>query len=86
MPIALSQPMPPYTEEARKARIDGTVVLHATIRKDGTADNIKVCKGVGYKLDESAIKAVSKWRFVPAKKNGVEVDVKSKIEIRFRVD
>jgi periplasmic protein TonB len=73
-----------YTEEARKANIEGIVVLHTTFRKYETVDNIKVCKGLGYKLDESAINAVSKWRFVPAKKNGVAVDVRAKIEFRFK--
>jgi TonB family protein len=58
------------------------VVLQATFRKDGTVDNIKVCKGLGYKLDESAINTVSKWRFVPAIKNGGEVDVKANANSR----
>jgi TonB family protein len=83
-PVALFQPFPPYTDEARRANIAGIVVLKAIIRKDGTVDNIKVCKGLGYKLDESAINTVSKWRFQPGTLNGKPVDVIAKIETRWR--
>lgn len=62
----LTQRLPTYTEVARKSRIEGTPVLKVFIRKDGTAGNIKVLKGLGYGLDESAIHTISqKWRFSP---------------------
>jgi len=83
-PQLLSQSVPYYTEEARKAKVKGTVVLEATIHKDGTIDNFRVARGLGYGLDESAINAVStKWRFRAATCNGRPVDSSATIEVNF---
>jgi len=85
-PIPIVQPLPPYTEEARKAKIEGIVSLRAIIRKDGTVDSIKVVKGLSYGLDDSAIQTISsKWRFKPGKLKGDPVDVIANIEVRFRM-
>ena len=59
-------PIPQYTDQARKAHIQGTVVLQTTITIEGKAVNISVVKGLGYGMDEKAIEAVKKWRFKPA--------------------
>jgi protein TonB len=65
-PEVLFQPLPAYTEEARKARAEGIVLIQAIIRKDGTVDSFKVLRGLGYGLDESAINTIAtKWRFRP---------------------
>lgn len=86
MPRALAQPLPPYTEEARKEHIEGVVVLQAVILRDGTVTNFKVVKGLGHGLDESAINTIaSKWRFSPAMLEGNKVDVITNIEVRFRM-
>jgi TonB family protein len=85
-PIALRQPLPAYTEEARQARIEGFVLIQAIIRKDGTADTFKVLRGLGYGLDESAIQTIAfKWRFKPGTLNGTPVDVYANIEVSFRL-
>lgn len=85
-PVALSQPLPAYTEEARKARAEGIVLIQAIIRKDGTVDSFKVLRGLGYGLDESAINTIAtKWRFKPGTYNGVPVDVQANIEVSFRL-
>jgi periplasmic protein TonB len=85
-PQALIQPLPPYTEEARKAHIEGVVVLQAVILADGTVAGFKVLKGLGYGLDDSAIHTISsKWRFSPGTLNGTKVDVIANIEVRFRM-
>jgi periplasmic protein TonB len=85
-PRALIQPLPPYTEEARKAHIEGVVVLQAVILSDGTVTSFKVLKGLGYGLDDSAINTIStKWRFSPGTRNGTKVDVIANIEVRFRM-
>jgi TonB family protein len=85
-PVPLVQPLPPYTDEARKARIEGIVLLQAIIRKDGTVDSFKVIRGLGYGLDESAIYTiVSKWRFKPGTLNDIPVDVQANIEVNFRM-
>ena len=85
-PVVLSQPLPEYTEEGRKAKVMGVVVLEAIIRKDGTVDSFKVVRGLGYGLDESAVKTVStKWRFRPATRNGSPVDFRAIIEVTFSI-
>lgn len=85
-PVVLSQPLPAYTEEARKARAEGIVLIQAIIRKDGTVDSFKVLRGLGYGLDESAINTIAtKWRFKPGTYNGAPVDVQANIEVSFRL-
>ena len=85
-PVVLFQPLPAYTEEARKARAEGIVLIQAVIRKDGTVDSFKVLRGLGYGLDESAINTIAtKWRFKPGTFNGAPVDVQANIEVSFRL-
>ncbi len=85
-PQILYQPLPPYTQEAREARAEGTILLEVIIRKDGSVDSLKVLEAVGYGLDESAIRTVAKeWRFSPGSLNGRPVDVQANIEISFRL-
>lgn len=84
-PRPISQPRPPYTDEARRAGVEGNLTLAVNIRKDGTVEPIKVISGIGYGLDESAIDTVStSWRFEPAKtQDGTPVDVKASVEVTF---
>jgi TonB family protein len=59
-------------------------VLEVMIRKDGSASPLKVVRGLGYGLDESAVETVKKkWRFKPGMKDGKPVEVKADIEIQF---
>jgi TonB family protein len=82
----LAQPLPQYTEQARKARVEGIVVLQAVVRKDGTVDSFRVLRGLGYGLDESAINTIAtKWRFRPGTLNGQPVDVQANIEVSFKL-
>jgi TonB family protein len=83
-PKPISMPKPEYTDEARKARIEGTVVLQAVVRKNGTVDTFRILQGLGHGLDESAIQTVSQqWRFMPGMKDGQPVDVMISIEVSF---
>jgi TonB family protein len=85
-PIALVQPLPSYTDEARETHTEGIILLQAVIRKNGSVDSFKVLKGLGHGLDESAIDTISKrWRFKPGTRNGVSVDVRANIEVSFRL-
>lgn len=85
-PVAIYQPLPPYTAEARNAHVEGVVALVAIIRKDGTVDSFRVVRSLGYGLDESAINTIAaKWRFKPGTFNGVPVDVQANIEVSFRL-
>jgi len=60
-------PEPPYTDEARKAKLQGNVTLRVLIGADGRAARIQLVKGLGLGLDEQALQAVHSWRFVPAR-------------------
>jgi TonB family protein len=85
-PVPLHQPLPPYTQDARNARVEGLVLLQGIIRKDGSADSFKIVRGLGYGLDESAINTISgQWRFKPGTLDGKPVDVQANIEISFRL-
>lgn len=84
-PAVIYKVDPEYSEEARKAKYSGTVLLQLVVDVDGRAKNIKVVKGVGLGLDEKAIEAVQKWKFSPGKKNGSAVPVYATVEVNFRL-
>ena len=76
---------PTYPKAARKAKIVGSVILRAVIRKDGTMGGIVVLRAPGANLgfEEAAMEAVKKWRYKPATKSGEPVDVYFTVEIIF---
>ena len=76
---------PEYSEEARKAKYSGTVLLSIEVDPSGRARNVSVTKGVGLGLDEKAIEAVNKWRFNPGLKDGKPVTVRAQVEVNFRL-
>ena len=63
--------------------MQGTVVLEAVISADGVPKIVRVVRSLGYGLDESAIAALERWRFNPARKDGVPVNVSLNVEINF---
>lgn len=76
---------PEYSEQARKAKYQGTVVLNLVVQKDGTVRDIEILQPLGLGLDEKAIEAVTQWRFNPGMRNGEPVDVAAIIEVTFRL-
>lgn len=83
-PVVLVQTTPKYTDDAIKAKVQGVVFLQAVIRKNGRADSFKVIRGLGYGLEESAIREIAtNWKFKPGMKDGREVDVLATIEVTF---
>jgi TonB family protein len=76
---------PDYTEDARAAKYQGTVVLYVEIGPDGGARNMRVLRSLGLGLDQKAIDAVSQWQFQPGMRNGVPVTVQATIEVNFRL-
>jgi TonB family protein len=86
VPACTYCPIPGYSDEARKARIQSaTVVLMVTISAQGSAEKISVLKSPGYGLAEKAIETVSDWKFRPAPgKDGAPVPVAVPIEVSFR--
>lgn len=84
-PRVLSSPDPEYSEEARKAKYQGTVVLWVIVGADGRPRDIRVSRTLGMGLDEKAVEAVKTWRFEPARKDGQAVAVQINIEVNFRL-
>jgi periplasmic protein TonB len=84
-PIAIYKPEPAYSEEARKAKYQGTVVLWIIIDAAGSVTDCKVVKPLGLGLDEKAIETVRTWKFKPAMKNSSPVPVKVSVEVSFRL-
>jgi len=84
-PVLLSKSEPEYGEEARKARLQGTVVLHIVIDAQGEAQNITVSHSLGLGLDDRAVEAVKKWKFKPGKLNGKPAAVEAYVEVNFRL-
>jgi TonB family protein len=84
-PVLIHKTEPEYTEEARAAKYQGTVLLYVEVDPNGNATNIKVQRGLGLGLDEKAIEAVKKWKFKPGQKDGNPITVAATIELNFRL-
>lgn len=84
-PVPIMKVEPEYSEEARKAKYQGTVLLAIVVDEDGRTRNIRVVRSLGMGLDEKAIEAVSKWRFRPGYKDGKPVPVQANVEVNFRL-
>jgi len=84
-PQAISAPDPDYTEEARRAKKQGTCVLWLIVDAAGRPRDIKVVRGLGLGLDAKAMEAVRQWRFQPALKDGKPVDVQISVEVEFHL-
>lgn len=84
-PVLLYKTEPEFSEDARKARLQGVVVLIAEIDERGRAVNIRVRQPLGLGLDEKAIQAVRQWRFRPGMRNGRPIVRQALIEVYFRL-
>jgi TonB family protein len=84
-PVLISKVEPEYSEEARKAKHSGMVLLSVVVDDQGVPRDIKVVRPLGLGLDEKAIEAVARWRFRPAFRNGRPVAVTANVEVNFRL-
>jgi periplasmic protein TonB len=84
-PRAIYAPDPEYSEEARKAKYQGVVVLWLVVGPDGRPRDMRVQRGLGMGLDEKAVEAVKQWKFEPATKDGKPVAVQINVEVNFRL-
>ncbi len=76
-------PRPNYTEEARRARVQGVVILQAVVDALGNVDSVKVLKGLPEGLTESALQVVQQWRYEPATLHGEPVPVYINVTVNF---
>jgi protein TonB len=84
-PRAIYTPEPEFSEEARKAKYQGVVVLNIIVGTDGRVHNPRVVRSLGMGLDEKAIEGVKTWKFDPSKKDGRAVAVEMNIEVAFNL-
>jgi protein TonB len=76
---------PEFSEQARKAKYQGVVVLSIEVDSSGNVRNIRVRQSLGLGLDEKAIEAVSHWRFRPAILNGKPVATEAVVQVNFQL-
>jgi len=74
-----------YTDEARRANVEGEVLLEIVVRRDGTVGDVRVLRRLGSGLEQRAVQAVRQWRFAPARLRGAAVDVIVEVAVDFRL-
>ncbi|MDQ3281044.1 MAG: TonB family protein [Acidobacteriota bacterium] len=84
-PQELDRVVPRYPAMARRAGVQGPVVIRGIVRRDGTIDDLEVIKDLPYGLGEEARRAVSRWRFRPATYRGEAIDVYYTVTVNFRL-
>jgi len=84
-PRVIYQTDPEFSEEARKAKFQGSCVLGLVVDANGRPTNIRVLNALGMGLDEKAIESVKNWRFEPDKKDGRGVAVEIAVEVDFHL-
>jgi TonB family protein len=82
-PVPLKKIDPKYPPTLISDHVEGEVVLYAVIRGDGSVDSIQLVRGVDEQLDANAINALSQWKFRPASKQGVPVELEAIVHIPF---
>ncbi|MGA9646519.1 MAG: M56 family metallopeptidase, partial [Candidatus Korobacteraceae bacterium] len=85
VPIPTYKPEPPYTKEARAAKLQGTVVCSVVVDDTGNVADVQVVRSLEKGLDESAMQTLRTWKFQPATKDGKPVPVKVVVEVSFRL-
>jgi periplasmic protein TonB len=86
-PRAIFQPEAEFSDEARRAKYEGTVVVTLIVDANGNPQNVHVTRTLGMGLDEKAVEAVQKYKFKPAmdERTGKPVPVMVSVEVRFRL-
>ena len=84
-PAVLYRVDPEFSEEARKAKYQGTVILTIEVGEDGGPRRFRIVQGLGLGLDQKALEAVAQWKFRPAMRNGRPVRAPATIQVNFRL-
>jgi TonB family protein len=83
-PVCIYCPMPPYSDEARKKDLNGSVGVDVTVTTQGAVEDIVVTRALGLGLDEKAIEAMKGWKLKSCSKDGQAVACRVVIEVAFR--
>ncbi len=84
--IPSTQTKPNYTEVARRAKIQGIVIIEAVIDRQGNVTEARILKGLPFGLDQEALRALRQWKFRPGTLNGQPVPVYYNLTINFRLN
>ena len=85
-PVCVYCPNPDYSDEARRAKFQGNVVLQVTINPQGRVDNAEITEVVGLGLEQKSLEAVKKWQFKPfVDPEGNPASVSVAVEVSFRL-
>jgi TonB family protein len=84
-PVLVEQVQPRYPATARRAGVEGRVILRAVIRRNGSVDDVEVIRDLPHGLGEAAREAVEQWRFRPARYEGQPIDVYYTVTVNFRL-
>lgn len=84
-PSCISCSDPEYTEAARRARLEGTMVLWVIVNEEGKAERFRIREPFGMGLDDAAVEAVREWEFRPAMRDGKPVPVYMTIEVNYHL-
>jgi TonB family protein len=84
-PRVLKRVEPQYSDEARRNKWQGVVVLEVVIDEKGKVVEARVVKSLGMGLDEQALKAAKKWKFAPGTKDGKPVPILVDLQVDFRL-
>jgi len=84
-PRLLKEVRADYTEEARRQGLKGEVVLEIVVRRDGSVGDVHILQGLGGGLNNQSMEAVRQWRFSPAQRHGVPVDVIVEVSVEFKL-
>jgi protein TonB len=84
-PELIYDPEPEYSDEARKQKYQGVVLLQVIVGEDGRPRDVRIARSLGFGLDEKALEAVRQWRFEPGRMNGRAVAVVVNVQVNFRL-
>jgi protein TonB len=87
LPQKLDFPQPVYPPELRRRGITGLVKLRVRVGADGRVKRASVFRTSGYQaFDRAALEAIGRWRFEPARRGGVAVEMEIAVPIRFVIE
>lgn len=84
-PVPVHKVEPEYSEDARKVKLQGSVLVSLVVDERGNVRDVRVVRPLGMGLDQKAVEAIGKWRFRPGIKDGKPVAVQATVEVNFRL-